>query len=214
MKNRKIHSLQRDIFFALIAFIVFVSIHGCARHGNLADSEGSLAEVEIMSSGNLSKIGGEEGSRTIFISIHDHTGKLLALPEDARGTLAGKGLSLADSPSNAAWILQVSVLGEGGASRENFLTTISNGYGKPVKLAGQGITGAVADALLVKRRVPSARRPSQARLKNIGQTNALASSQMRMGLFVPHETPRHAALPDYFSRMLCLELARQLGGRE
>lgn len=182
----------------------------CARHEPYEGPEGTLEEVETLASGHLAKIGGK-GPKTIFISIHDPTGKLLALPSDAQGALASKGLSLVDSPSRAAWILQVAVLAEGATSLENLRAQVSGGYGAPPKFSGHGIDGVIADVLLVKRRVPTASRPSHERLKNIGQTNALGSSQMRIGLYVPHETPRHLNLPDYFSQALARELILALG---
>lgn len=208
MKNYNARHCGIGRLFILAFFFLCAA---CARHETYEAPEGALEEVETLTSGHLSKIG-SKNSKTIFISIHDPAGKLLALPSDAQGALAAKGLSLVDSPSKAAWILQVSVLGEGKTSLENLRAQVDKGYGAPLKFAGQGIDGVITDVLLVKRRVPTARRPSQERLKNIGQTNALGSSQMRIGLYVPHETPRHLNLPDYFSQALSRELILALGG--
>lgn len=61
--------------------------------------------------------------------------------------------------------------------------------------------------LLVQRRVPSARRPSRANLKNISNRNAVASSQMRLGLLVRHDIRLKAGLPPYFADVLARELS-------
>lgn len=211
MKNHSTRHLCPMLRLFVLA--LFLMGAACAHHEPYEGEEGTLEEVETLTSGHLSKIGGK-GPKTIFISIHDPAGKLIALPGDARGALIAKGLSLVDSPSRAAWILQVSVLGEGSASPENFRAQVNEGYGAPLKFSGHGIDAVIADILLVKRRVPTARRPSQERLKNIGQTNALGSSEMRIGLFVPHETPRHPDLPEYFSQALANGLIQALDGSQ
>lgn len=183
----------------------------CARQDDFGGKEGTVAEVEAITSGKLAAINGKK-AKTIYISVHDQTGKLVSLPSDAQGALAAQGLDLVDSPSKAAWILQVTVLGEGRVDLAALKKIVDEGYGHGAKFTGHGATGLVADVLLVKRRVPTAQRPSRERLKNISQTNALGSSQMRVGLYVPHDTPKHQNLPDYFSITLARELLAALKG--
>lgn len=208
MRNLKDTPHIRVLCLALL-LMGLIAVSACARQEDFGGKEGSVAEVEAITSGKLAGIGGKN-AKTIYISIHDQTGKLVSLPSDAQGALAAQGLDLVDSPSKAAWILQVAVLGEGSIDLAALRKIVDEGYGHAAKFSGHGTTGLVADVLLVKRRVPTARRPSRERLTNIGRTNALGSSQMRVGLFVPHDTPKHSNLPDYFSITLTRELLSAL----
>ncbi len=84
------------------------------------------------------------------------------------------------------------------------------GYGAPSALSGTGGAALLADVLLVQRRVPSSRRPSRTNLKNISNRNAVASSQMRLGLLVRHDIRLKSELPAYFADVLAHELSADI----
>ena len=91
---------------------------------------------------------------------------------------------------------------------------VDAGYDGPSKFSGTGGTALLADVLLVQRRVPSARRPSRANLKNISNRNAVASSQMRLGLLVRHDIRLKAGLPPYFADVLARELSTAISAAD
>ena len=68
--------------------------------------------------------------------------------------------------------------------------------------------------LLVQRRVPSSRRPSRTNLKNISNRNAVASSQMRLGLLVRHDIRLKSELPTYFADVLARELSTDISAAD
>ncbi len=117
---------------------------------------------------------------------------------------------MTDNPSQAGHIVQISVLAAGQTSSESLRHVVDAGYGAPSALSGTGGAALLADVLLVQRRVPSSRRPSRTNLKNISNRNAVASSQMRLGLLVRHDIRLKSELPAYFADVLAHELSADI----
>ena len=192
----------------LICLILLTVILCCSC---IRQREAESAEIRVLRSGELAPVENGDVPDKMYVDVRDMTGRALRLPANAGRSLARTRVTLVENPSEAGYILQVSLLDEGTVSPEALEEIVNAGYGAPARFTGRGAHGLLADVLLVQRKVPSHARPSRARLKNITSRNAVGSSQMRLGLLVPHEEPRHNALPSSFARTLSHELEEALG---
>lgn len=201
--HRAVGALRRAGLLCVASLLCALVCAGCVRQREA----GSAADVHILRSGELSRVERADVPSRIYVDVRDMTGRALRLPANAARDFKSTQFSLADSPSQAGYILQVSLLDEGVVSPAALEALVRAGYGAPARFSGTGAAGLLADVLLVQRVVPSHRRPSRARLKNITSRNAVGSSQMRLGLYVDHETPPHNSLPVYFADALARELS-------
>ena len=194
-----------------LLFLILLSLTltcACIRQ---RDAESS--DIRVVREGTLSPVENGDVPDKMYVDVRDMTGRALRLPAHAGRRLARSRVALVDNPSEAGYILQVSLLDEGTVSPEALEEIVRAGYGAPARFSGSGGHGLLADVLLVQRKVPSHARPSRARLKNITSRNAVGSSQMRLGLFTAHEEPKHNALPTSFADALARELGEALGPR-
>ena len=173
--------------------------------------EAESSEIRVLREGALTPMEHGDVPDLMYVDVRDMTGRALRLPAHAGRNLDNTRITLVENPSEAGYILQVSLLDEGTVSPEALAALVEAGYGAPAAFSGSGASGLLADVLLVQRKVPSHARPSRARLKNITSRNAVGASQMRLGLLVPHETPPHNALPASFADALSRELNEALG---
>lgn len=188
--------------FLLLLTVSLLSLNACIRQG-----DGSVAEVEVLRSGVLDRADDEDISNVVYVSVRDMTGRVSHLRPQAEAWLGRQGFAVTDNPSRAGHIVQISVLAAGQTDPERLRNVVDAGYGAPSALSGTGGAALLADVLLVQRRVPSARRPSRIKLKNISNRNAVASSQMRLGLLVRHDIQLQSGLPAYFADVLARELS-------
>ena len=142
------------------------------------------------------------------------TNRVFHLRSQTEAWLGRKGFTVTGNPSQAGYIVQISVLAAGQAAPESLRGVVDAGYDAPSVLSGTGGTALLADVLLVQRRVPSSRRPSRTNLKNISNRNAVASSQMRLGLLVRHDIRLKSELPAYFADVLARELSTDISAAD
>lgn len=195
---------SRLFLLPVLALILAMSC-ACVRQREAVD-----AEIRVLREGALTPMEHGDVPDKMYVDVRDMTGRALRLPAHAGRNLGDARIALVENPSEAGYILQVSLLDEGAVAPETFAALVEEGYGTPARFSGRGASGLLADILLVQRTVPSHSRPSRARLKNITSRNAVGSSQMRLGLLVPHETPPHNALPASFADALARELGEAL----
>ncbi len=193
------------LFFLLLLSLSLLSLTACVRQG-----DGGAADVEVLRSGALNRAGAEDISNVVYVSVRDMTSRVPHLRPQAEAWLSRKGFAVTDNPSQAGHIVQISVLAAGQTSPESLRHVVDAGYGAPSALSGTGGAALLADVLLVQRRVPSSRRPSRTNLKNISNRNAVASSQMRLGLLVRHDIRLKSELPAYFADVLAHELSADI----
>ncbi len=198
---------SRLLLLPVLVLILAMSC-ACVRQREAVD-----AEIRVLREGALTPMEHGDVPDRMYVDVRDMTGRALRLPAHAGRNLGNARVELVEKPSEAGYILQVSLLDEGTVDPETFATLVKEGYGTPARFSGGGASGLLADILLVQRKVPSHSRPSRARLKNISSRNAVGSRQMRVGLLVPHETPPHAALPASFADALARELGAALSQR-
>lgn len=135
-------------------------------------------EIKTYRNGELRLLSADE-QKSVYVDAAD-----LERPEGVaslKAALARDGFVIAASPSEASYILRVSVMGTGAVDPVIFASLVNAGYGGSAKFSGEGAVGALADVLLVRREAPEHPRPSRARLKNAANRNALESSQARVG---------------------------------
>ena len=143
--------------------------------------------------------------------MRDNTNKMFGLRAQTESWLQRQGFTVVPNPSEAGYILQVVVLSAGIAAPESVRQMVAAGYDTPSQLSGRGSTALVADVLLVQRHVPSAQQPSRSKLKSISKRNAVASSQMRIGLLA-HQEFKGDGVPPVFAETMGKELATHIHG--
>lgn len=190
------------LFYSLLSFFLILNFSACVRE-KAAPSD----EIKSYQSGSLHVSTHKDAPRTIYIDLGASRKSDPALSREMAKALAEEHFQVADSPSEAGYILHISVLQEGNVSPDVLKSLVNAGYGSEARFAGKGATGLLADALLVQRRVPQAARPSRARLKNISERNALESTQMRVGLLA---SPGTGNVTTAFSDALVHALANAL----
>ncbi|MBO5490864.1 MAG: conjugal transfer protein TraT [Desulfovibrio sp.] len=147
----------------------------------------------------------------VYVNVRDNTNRRAAgLSAQTEASLRRMGYAVVANPSEAGYILQVVVLAAGTASPENARAVVADGYGAPSSLSGSGGTALVADVLLVQRQVPSAKRPSRVKLKNISRRNAVANSQMRIALLAHKEINLEGGVNSFMMDTLARERAGSL----
>ena len=192
------------LFLLLFLGLSLIPLNACVRQRDCA------AVVEVLRSGALNRVGDKHIPNVRYLSVRDMTTRYFHLRPQTEAWLGRKGFIVIDNPSQAGYIVQITVLAAGQAAPESLRGVVDAGYDAPSALSGTGGTALLADVLLVQRRVPSSRRSSRTNLKNISNRNAVASSQMRLGLLVRHDIRLKSELPAYFADALGRELSTDI----
>lgn len=169
--------IHSRFFSLLLLCAVLLPPTACVRNKKMVS-----VPVEALHSGDLGDLAEEGIPRVIFVSIRGMTESSPTLRRQIERELLRQGFEVTDTPSQAGYILQLSILASGQVAPESLRSTVDAGYDAPVRFSGEGASGVVADALLVQRRVPVAGRPERVHLKNISHRNAVGSGQLRVGL--------------------------------
>ena len=169
--------------FLILPWLVVAAMALCACIRHQPDGK----NVEILRQGELRPVlNTVDIEPTVYVSVRDASGQDAArLAARIRGGVQARGYAIVSNPSEAGYILQMEVLAAGDAAPDAVRAAVAGGYGMSAPLSGDGAKALVADVLLVQRTVPSSRRPHRVRLKNISRRNAVASSQMRLGVLAP-----------------------------
>ena len=195
------------IRYILLLCVIFATLCGCVRQS--ADS----ARVEVLRQGQLEQPESDANIHpAVYVNVRDNTNKLFGLRTQTEEWLQRQGYTIVPNPSEAGYILQVVVLSAGVAAPESVRQMVAAGYDSPSQLSGRGSTALVADVLLVQRHVPSAQKPERTKLKSISKRNAVASSQMRLGLLAHQEFKGDAGVPPVFAETMGKELATHIHG--
>ena len=195
------------IRYILLPCVIFATLCGCVRQS--ADN----ARVEVLRQGQLEQPESDANIHpAVYVNVRDNTNKLFGLRTQTEAWLQRQGFTVVPNPSEAGYILQVVVLSAGVAAPESVRQMVAAGYDTPSQLSGRGSTALVADVLLVQRHVPSAQKPERTKLKSISKRNAVASSQMRLGLLAHQEFKGDAGVPPVFAETMGKELATHIHG--
>ena len=192
------------IRYILLLCVILAALCGCVRQP--ADA----ARVEVLRQGQLEQPESDANIHpAVYVNVRDNTNKLFGLRAQTEAWLQRQGYTIVPNPSEAGYILQVVVLAAGVAAPESVRQMVAAGYDAPSKLDGRGGTALVADVLLVQRNVPSAKQPASSKLKSISKRNAVASSQMRIGLLA-HQEFKGEGVPPVFAETMGKELATHI----
>ena len=193
------------IRYILLLCVIWAALCGCVRQP--ADA----ARVEVLRQGQLEQPESDANiPPAVYVNVRDNTNKMHGLRAQTEAWLQRQGYTIVPNPSEAGYILQVVVLSAGVAAPESVRQMVAAGYDAPSQLSGRGGTALVADVLLVQRNVPSAKQPSRSKLKSISKRNAVASSQMRIGLLAHQEFKSDAGVPPIFAETMGKELATHI----
>lgn len=186
-------------------------LSGCVRQH---ESDGSAPQTEALTytSGSLHLPDHADAPRVIYVEARNSDGQSLPISKNLQAALAAEHFRIVDSPSEAGYILNIKILQRGKVDPANLGALTQAGYGSPARFMGTGGVGMLVDALLVQRRVPSASKPANARLKNISARNAMESAQMRLGAVIPRSVSDQAAAYDALSVNLARALRAALAG--
>lgn len=189
-------------FFMACALCLLTAV-ACVRQHH-AES----AELTTFHAGDLKLPDNPDAPKTVYVDASASPGMAASLARHLGTALASGDFRIAATPSKAGYILHVKILREGQVAPDSLKAAVNAGYGGKSAFRGQGAQALLADALMVQRRVPSAKRPSRQRLKNITSRNALGSSQMRVAVMATGKTG--AARTEDLSRAMANELAMQM----
>lgn len=193
-----------SLFLASFLFLSNLALPGCVRKQALMP--------ETFSNGDLGGVISHRNAceEPVYLGVRDNSGRLGQLEGLVRQKLASQGHRLTKNPSEAVWIAQVTLPAAGPCNAKALRAAVNSGYDSKCQLGQQDknrANGCVADILLVKRNIPEDKRASHKRLRNVSARNALASSQMRLGLVLNgKKSGEHLALA------LASEIARALTG--
>ena len=166
-------------FFILCCFFVSLVTFSTPLQG--AESKSRHADnITCLVSGNFKRVRLETETVCLYVSIQGARSaqKFLKAVKDA---FKKEGYIIAQSPSAADVILQLTVAYLGRANSADLRAAVENGYNGTMSVTGKNTLVLLADALLVTREIPEARDETQLKLKNISQRLALFSSTLRLG---------------------------------
>lgn len=195
--------MNNSLRFVLTCTFCLLLLAACVRQQHALS-----AEITTLHNGSLKIPEQADAPKCVYIDTSDSARQTPQLAKYLGIALSHGKFRMAESPSKAGYILHVKVLQTGQTTPEALKKAVNAGYGKKARLRGSGVDAMLVDALMVQRRVPSAKRPSRQRLKNISSRNALGSSQMRIA--VMGAVPSGHNLQDDFSHALANELALRM----
>lgn len=195
--------------FVLLLFVCLLLSSACVKQG------GQAGPLDVYRNGRLDEAGTDIAD-VAYVNVRDSTARVSNLHDEIAQRLRAHGIELTQNPSQAGYILQISILTCEPSSMESLKQSVDAGYGAPATLSGAGNTALVADALLVLRRVPRAGRKQA--LQNISNRQAVASSQMRLGLQARRKLDTARTLPpDIGSKLaaeICIPILHHAAGTE
>lgn len=200
----------RNVLALLLLPCLLLFAGGCVKQ-----SAQQAGELDVYRHGKLDEAG-TDITDVAYVNVRDSTALVGNLLGEIESRLRTHGIELTGNPSQAGYILQISVLACDPSSTEALRQSVDAGYGAPVHLSGEGHTSLVTDALLVLRRVPRAGR--QQALQSISNRQAVASSQMRLGLQAHKVLDTTQNLPpDIGSKLaaeICIPILHHAAGTE
>ena len=192
-------------------FMIICILSACERSTQSIPEE---SEIVVFQEGKLELSKEKNFPKTLYIDIRDETGQIPLTPEVLPRLLAHNNYEVVDNPSKAAYILHIALLREGQTDPQILEKLVREGFDSKAELSGSGHSAWLADALLVQRRIPEAKRESQVRLKNISARNALGSSQMRLSVSTPVYLEGRQAYIQAFVPTLAKSIHEALVGKD
>ena len=188
-------------FIILLLCLSLLSLAACVRQP--ADP----GKLEVLRSGKLQEAQDDDSvPDSVYVSVRDNTSRVFGLRAQTEAWLQRSGFTIVANPSEAGYIVQLTVLSAGNTDPAHLRSAVNKGYDTSSDLTGSGGTAVLADVLLVQRRVPSAARPSRAVLKNISSRNALSNSQMRIAVLAQGQIRMETGAPTQFTETLAREI--------
>ncbi|MDR2056544.1 MAG: complement resistance protein TraT [Desulfovibrio sp.] len=194
--------MTRQVIFLLCASSL--ALAACLPHGGASASGG----LTVLRNGTLAVHQADGVARVAYVSLRDRSNRIFGLRAQLERCLGSRGFAVTNNPSEAGYIIQLSVPAAGASSPDAVRGAVSNGYGGEVLLSGTEGTALVADALVVQRRVPQSGKKG---LKSISNRMAVADNQMRLALFSPRRVNLHLGFPEYVTEKVADELCSGLG---
>lgn len=185
--------------FFLLLILLMLPLAACQHR------QPSPTDIEILRQGSLAPAD-EDTAPVVYVSVRDQSNRIFGLRAEVERLLRAARYTVTDNPSQAGFIIQISVLEAGITDAASARSLVAAGYGAPAELSGKGATLVLSDILLVQRRVPCDKRPKRFMLQNVGSRNARGSSQMRTGLLARREFHVEAGVPALFVSLLAREI--------
>lgn len=193
--------LKRLLFITLLLCLSVLPLAACVRQP--ADP----GKLEVLRSGKLQEAQDDDSvPDAVYVSVRDNTNRVFGLRAQTEAWLQRSGFTIVANPSEAGYIVQLTVLSAGNTDPAHLRKAVNTGYDTSSDLAGSGGTAVLADVLLVQRRVPNAARASRAALKNIASRNALSNSQMRIAVLAQGQVRMETGAPTQFTETLAREI--------
>ena len=193
--------MRRHVLFLLLAFGLGAT--ACLPHSGTS----AFGELTVLRNGALTLPRMEGIAKGVYVSVRDGNNRIFGLRAQLERSLASRGFAVTNNPSEAGYIIQLSIPAAGASSPEPVRGAVHNGYAGEALLSGTEGTALVADALVVQRRVPQSGKKS---LKTISNRMAVADNQMRLALFLPRKVNLQMGLPERVTEKMAGEICSGL----
>lgn len=164
--------------FCLILLLLTLTfpLPGCVRQS--AEKAEATQSLEMLQSGSPRLESGAGIAPTVYVSLRDSTNKVFGLRGLMERALQARGYAITNTPSQAGYILQMTVTHAGAANPAAVRQAVPMGYGQDADVSGEGACALVADALVAARTLPSSRRSPV--LANASRRSTVADEQVRV----------------------------------
>ena len=95
------------LFLLLLLGLSLLPLNACVRQ-----RDGDAGEVEVLRSGALNRAGDEDIPNVAYVNVRDMSNRVFHLGSQAEAWLGRKGFTVTDNPSQAGYIVQISVLAQ------------------------------------------------------------------------------------------------------
>jgi hypothetical protein len=192
--------MRRHVVLLLLAFSL--ALASCLPRGGA-----STSELVVLRNGSLTMPRAEGVTRVAYVSVRDGNNRIFGLRAQLERCLVSRGFAVTDNPSEAGYIIQLSVPAAGASSPEAARGAVNNGYAGEAFLSGAEGTALVADALVVQRRVPQSGKKG---LKSISNRMAVADNQMRLAFFLPRRVNLQPGFSEHITEKVAGEFCSGL----
>ena len=170
-----------SICLIFLLLLLAIALPGCVRQS--AEKAESVQGLEVLQSRSPRLAGDAAIAPTVYVSLRDSTNRVFGLRGLMERALEARGYAITKNPSQAGYILQMTVTHAGEASPDAVRRAVPLGYGQDADMAGEGACVLVADALVASRTLPSSRRSPV--LANASRRSTVADEQVRVAAMLP-----------------------------
>lgn len=174
--------MKRRVYLYWLACALLTALTGCVRQ---SFSEGDSPGIRVIRSANVRLDAEVSTPSTIYLSIRNAAdAPVSGLSSLLEGILEARGYTRAAGPSQAGYILHLSVIHAGPMGEEAARRSVSPDYGGRIYPPGRESQAIVADILAAVRTLP-AQKSRKPFLASVSRRSAVAGVQTRIAALLP-----------------------------